>query len=65
MKNDDVSNIEVRNLLQLQVMTRKRYRWDFECEKNPVTSSKSFWNALHSIRVYFYGKEYLSRFAEI
>lgn len=29
MANDDVNKIEVRNLLQMSVMTRKRYHWDF------------------------------------
>ena len=45
-------------------MTRKRYSWDLECERNELTSRQNFFNALYQIRPYFYGMDEQIAFAE-
>lgn len=52
-------------MLQMRVITRKRYEWDATCERMTKTKSDKFWSALHSIRSYFYTNEELKRFAEL
>ena len=64
MADDDLSNIEIRSALQIQVMTRKRYSWNLACEKSNQTSSKNFYSAMHDMRYYFYGVEEWRSFEE-
>ena len=51
--------------LRLNVMTRKRYTWDVECEKNEQTTSKGFFNELNSIRGYFYSYKQIKAFKDV
>ena len=53
MDNPEMSMMNTRNALQMQVMTRKRYSWDIACEKDPATSSANFYEQLKKIRPYF------------
>ena len=55
--NEQLSYLNIREKLRIDVMTRMRYRWNIECERNDRTTSKKFAESLYGIRNYFYGHE--------
>ena len=55
--NEEASFVQIRQLLKMQVLTRKRYGWDLACEARPESSSAAFYAALFEIRNFFFGKE--------
>ena len=46
-------------------MTRRRYSWDLQCERNEQTTRENFLNEIYQIRPYFYGLEKQKSFAQI
>lgn len=42
-----MSYLDIRQSLQLQVMIRRRYFWDLNCEKSADTTRQNFFNALY------------------
>ena len=55
--DDSLSRIQIREKLRLEFYSRRRYNWNLTCEKNPKTSSKTFFSAIHDIRYFFYSEE--------
>ena len=45
-------------------MTRKRYRWDIQCEQFSKTSSKGFYEMLQRLRYLFYSDEEIMNFPD-
>ena len=46
----DYNYMDVRQALQMRVMTRKRYRWDISCDM----SAQDFYEKIWALRKYFY-----------
>jgi len=63
--DDSLSRIQIRDKLPLQFYSRRRYNWNLTCEKNPKTSSKTFFSAIHDIRYFFYSNEDLRKFSDV
>jgi len=63
MADEEESNITDREDLLINVMTRKRYSWDIDCERDEATSSQTFYSAVYQLRYYFYGVEDWKKFA--
>jgi len=53
--------MDVRHVLQMRVMTRKRYRWDIACSISP----QAYYNELWKLRKYFYSVEEQLAFLEV
>lgn len=63
-KNDVSFGIETRKEIQLNVMTRRRYKWDIYCEKLYYRDPMTFFHELAKIRPYFYSMDQMSKFSE-
>ena len=53
-KTDTTFGLESRKDIQLNIMTRRRYRWDIYCEKIFDRDYMTFFDEMVKIRPYFY-----------
>ena len=62
LSNFDIDDYAARKDIDIEVMARKRYKWDINCEKIESTSSDTFFETLLKLRIYFYSTDEIGEF---
>ena len=54
LQTEDNDDFELRKMITIKVMNRKRYVWAIQCETTYDISAEIFFQAIYNLRPYFY-----------